>query len=683
MCRCSKIIRLVLFFFMIICSLLAPFSAHAATDAPPGIRHLDGKWEFYWQQLLTPADFARSASKMKSPLMMPVGQPWNMKQADGGKLPRFGYATYRTQLQVSDAEIGHGMVLFLESVGSAYTVWINGEEVAKLGLIGTKDGEETPWIRPKMIHFTPQSNVVGVVIQVSNASFRDSGIYGEVVLGPVDQMTMYVFRNKVLEDLILTGALLTFAAYSFIIFYKHRREREALWLGLVSLLIAMQNFMLNKLLVFTLFPLSNWEMVMKLQVSCMILAVISLVQLNYSFYPKEFHRSVLWLMRVVLGLNWLYVLFSSTGSFTSTYFPQKLLLVLIFAYLIGYVGVLSIVRKRQGATLHAVGVAAILFVAINDSMNFLHVWDTILLAPYGLLVYLLAQAVNLSHRYAHLYESNLEMTSVLQAMNSQLEEKIAERTWELKEKNAKLLKLNQQRARLMANVAHDIGSPMAGVQTHLQVMHREHEKGSKKDKIFVTMLSRIQTIRGLARDLLDLSKLESKQLRFDFGEYTVGELWLRIQQQVREREVDGQVLVALDCEWEMADWAHWIVQTDLRQMDRVVQNYVDNGIKFSKSLPCRVLVQMERVEISRPAETFRSGVRISITDDGRGISETDLSNIFERYYKSEAHSKGSGLGLAIVREIVEQHGGTVGVTSQVGQGSTFSFTLPIEFKTNP
>jgi signal transduction histidine kinase len=75
-------------------------------------------------------------------------------------------------------------------------------------------------------------------------------------------------------------------------------------------------------------------------------------------------------------------------------------------------------------------------------------------------------------------------------------------------------------------------------------------------------------------------------------------------------------------------------------------------------------------------EAGAAGVELRVTDDGPGIAVEDAPHIFERFYTTRRHDKGTGLGLALVRAIVEAHGGSVGVTSQLGQGATFSASLP-------
>jgi len=113
-----------------------------------------------------------------------------------------------------------------------------------------------------------------------------------------------------------------------------------------------------------------------------------------------------------------------------------------------------------------------------------------------------------------------------------------------------------------------------------------------------------------------------------------------------------------------------IVEVDVQKIDRVLQNLVDNAIKFCKQGDT---IKIE-LDVTRP-----ESVEVRIIDSGTGISEKDLPHIFDRYFKSGVSAKhgGTGLGLAIVKRIVELHGSTIKVQSRVDEGTSFTFELPV------
>jgi len=114
-----------------------------------------------------------------------------------------------------------------------------------------------------------------------------------------------------------------------------------------------------------------------------------------------------------------------------------------------------------------------------------------------------------------------------------------------------------------------------------------------------------------------------------------------------------------------------IIEADVERLDQIITNLVANALRHTP----------RNGEIKLKAKPIAGGVQILVQDTGEGISSEDLPNIFERFWKGDrtrtrADGSGSGLGLAITRKLVESHGGTIGVESELGVGSTFVVELP-------
>jgi signal transduction histidine kinase len=111
-----------------------------------------------------------------------------------------------------------------------------------------------------------------------------------------------------------------------------------------------------------------------------------------------------------------------------------------------------------------------------------------------------------------------------------------------------------------------------------------------------------------------------------------------------------------------------MIKADILLIDRVLQNLIDNAIKFCK----------EGDYINIEIRTDLPGkAKISIADSGEGISQEEIPYIFERYYKGKKYSDSTGLGLAIVKKIIDLHHSDIHVSSQTGKGTVFTFTLPL------
>ena len=689
----SLVLSMLFIIFSI--SILLPFiSAQAASSSSnlePNVNpivSLEGDWQFYWQQALSPDDFNEPATESAdeprgSSIQVPSsweGQSLGPTVNDGKPLPRYGFATYRKQLTVEPEQVGTNMALLIESVGSAYRVWVNGEFVDGLGEVSISNGSsgnpdtETPWIRLNMMYFTPQTQQLDIVIQVSNYSFRESGMFGDTKIGGADNLTLHVFKRYVLQDLLFIGAFLVIGLYHLIIYFISKRTIDMFWLGFFCILIAMRALLLNKFLFYAILPDLSWTLLMHLQFFVRFLVLICYLYLIRSLYPKEVHPLVHRIAVAVCLLVLVYVTMVPPREFTATFALNTVIVVIILGYHGLYVAIAAVWRKRKGAWINMSGVILCLATVIHDYFLFTSNLSSVQLLPYTVLVYLLLQAVSISYRYAMIQRRNVQLAEELQESNNNLETTVAERTEKLQESNDQLIKLAEQRAQLMANIAHDMGSPLVGIQSHLNMMREEEAtRDQRKFVLFDQMVTKLSYLKKMTDNLFDLSQLEAGAMDLQVEREKVADLGRNLQAEVR-RVADVVAMEVTFGRWFLADDLRPDdeVLVDFHSLCRVVQNFMENALKFSTVTPCRVVIHADVEMVAGSRQLI-----FVVEDFGMGISEEDLPHIFERFYKGKGQVRGGGLGLAIVKEIIDQHGGTVGVNSQLGQGSTFLFRLPV------
>jgi signal transduction histidine kinase len=183
-------------------------------------------------------------------------------------------------------------------------------------------------------------------------------------------------------------------------------------------------------------------------------------------------------------------------------------------------------------------------------------------------------------------------------------------------------------------------------------------------------LERIQNngkhLLGLINDVLDLSKIEAGQLTLALAECSINDVVAKVQNAVEPLAKEKEIGLKVDLAPDLPP-AHG----DERKLTQVLLNLVGNAIKFT-----------DEGEVAITASSADGSITVSVRDSGPGISETDQAKIFEEFQQvktSFTHEKGgTGLGLAISKRIVELHGGRIWVESSLAQGSTFSFTVPIQ-----
>jgi two-component system sensor histidine kinase VicK len=246
----------------------------------------------------------------------------------------------------------------------------------------------------------------------------------------------------------------------------------------------------------------------------------------------------------------------------------------------------------------------------------------------------------------------------------ELEVRVRERTAELLELKDAAEAADRTKSEFLNIASHELRTPLTSLNLVLTQARRHLDKGAPVSD--ATLVSRMERYTGrlnrLAGDLLDASRLERGQLH------------------IRTRPVDLRALVAdvaddfhhqhpqRPLEVELTEGVAW-VGADRDRIEQVLANLLDNAMKYTPR-EARVTVRLAQ---------WDGSFRVSVTDEGPGIAPEEQERLFQRFYRlsSSIHQPGLGLGLFISREIVERHGGTLGVSSTPGRpGVTFFFELP-------
>jgi signal transduction histidine kinase len=230
-----------------------------------------------------------------------------------------------------------------------------------------------------------------------------------------------------------------------------------------------------------------------------------------------------------------------------------------------------------------------------------------------------------------------------------------------------LADLDRMKAEFMSVATHELKTPINVVSGYAELIQEGvYGEVSEKQQVALTSIqeqSRILT--QLVNQLLDISRLEAGGLKLEIGELQLAELFERVHRTFEVLASKQGIRLDVDLS---ADSPPTIPADGDRLRDQVLGNLLGNALKFTP----------EGGRIGVRGWRDNGQFRIEVSDTGAGMPAEQLPHVFDKYYQigEQARSKGAGLGLAIAHEVVQAHGGTISVQSELGSGTTFRINLP-------
>jgi two-component system OmpR family sensor kinase len=231
----------------------------------------------------------------------------------------------------------------------------------------------------------------------------------------------------------------------------------------------------------------------------------------------------------------------------------------------------------------------------------------------------------------------------------------------------KLRQTDELRRELIANVSHDLRTPLATLTGYLETLELKDEQMDAEERRRFTSVATRQgeRLRTLVDELFELARLESSQMKAEIEPFPLAELLQDVVQDFQLKARENGVDLTLDLPSDAP-----LVAADIGLIQRVLQNLIGNALKHTEN--------GGSVTLTLDPSPDRVAVRVS--DTGCGIPEKDLERVFDRFYQAPqgdgAPRATGGLGLAIVRKILDLHGSAIHAASEVGRGTVFSFSLP-------
>ncbi|OZB95519.1 ATP-binding protein [Paenibacillus sp. XY044] len=609
-----------------------------------GSIELNGTWEFYWKQLLWPADLQSNTPPEVSGYVE-VPDYWTHHRLNGSRLPSDGYATYR--VVVRGLRPSDNVAIKLRNIYSSYALWVNDKLEASAGQPGTTPENTVPKYGASVVvpvEPNPEGSLT-LLIQVSNFTYPKGGINNSLELGDAKQLQKEG-AGELVQDSLVIGALLVMGVYHLFLYGFRRKDVTPLYFGLFCMCIALRTMLVGSRYILEILPGFSWEWFAKASYLTVYVGEFFLISFIYYLFPQYLSRTVRRVTQIFTLILTLLVLITDIRIYDYSLLPFEIYSIGLVLYAI-YASVRIARRRQEGSLLLILGFSLIFVTALNDTLNRKGILDTPALLQFGVLSFVFMQSLFISKKFSMAF-SQVESLS------------------------DRLLTLDKLKDEFLAKTSHELRTPLHGI---IGLADSLIDGSSGKLPQPVIELLRLMKISGqrlahLVNDILDFSKLKHQEITL--VKVTVDlrlavDLTLQVLKPLAENK-------GLHMENMLPDDLH--VTADENRLQQVLHNLIGNAIAYTES-----------GTVTITGRKSHGQARIQIKDSGIGIAETDLSRIFESFEQIDPMNRpqqgGTGIGLSITKKLIELHGGGIEVTSQLGEGSTFSFTIPLALQQVP
>lgn len=600
-----------------------------------GIIPLTGQWEFYYNKLLSPDDFKNDESLKYTTLVTLPGS--FIKNTSNIAFPNKGFGTYKLRVKTNSENVYYA--LKTEFIHSSHKLWVENHLVTYTGKVGESKSAYNPQLLPKVGSFTNENKEFDIILQTANYDANTPQI-DTILLGSEEQI-IALKSKRLAFDLFIFGSSLIIGIYNLALYNKRKKDRSTLFFSIFCLILSIRTLFVGERFFISVFPNFPWQIHIKIcYLTFLTYIYIFAVYLN-EFFPGIISKNILKAYKILTITYCISILIGPIDFYEHLILPYEIISILVLVYILSKLS-LQWLSNGYKSSLITLGSFAILVTNINDILYEYSIVQTGSYAALGLFIFILVQSYVMADKFSKAFN-------------------------EVEALSERLKSLDKIKDQFLANTSHELRTPLNGVIGITQALLTENADNLNPEQVLNLKLinSSASRLSYLVNDILDFSKLNNNDIKLDKKPVNVRQavdlVILTCSHAIKGKKITINNNISSELPYIIADE---------NRVQQILYNLIGNAIKFT-----------QYGSITIDAKVVSNYIEISINDTGIGIPKDKLNAIFEPYeqvdFSIAKKYGGTGLGLNITKKLIELHSGSIYVESAVGEGSKFSFILPV------
>jgi signal transduction histidine kinase len=639
---------------------------------------LNGEWEFYWNKMLRPFDFA--SRKPVPDYYGKVPSYWTDYPKGSVRTAKFGYATYRLLVILPPGfrkPLGFDLPVF----DSSYDIYVNDRYCGGNGVPGKTAEETEPGYSRNFFRYDPKSDSLKIVINVANFDHRRGGFWLPLKIGPFFEVQKRL-ANSWAGNWAVISLLLGFSLFFMLFYLLSPKEKVMGFFSLATIGLALRPLFTSHYLINNLFNVS-WKWIVRYEYLGLYMVIIGWILFTQVLYPTKYFRVFTYLVTGFFLLASLLTLFLPVKVFsyiTMVLYPV-MLLILVYGLVQSFSGA---IRKNIFDVIYFLAFLLLGAGGIHDVRVALGKSESAsgYVMTYAIVVFVMVQAGLILYRWIRSFHEKEKLQNDLEFMNRNLELLINERTQELKTRNEEIEKQSnkiavqnkqlsetiQMKNKIFSVISHDLRSPIVNILYMLNLL-KENEYREKYDTFANTSIEYAQRVISLIENMLVWGRGQEDKIKYTPEKLNLADIILTNLSIFKETSDKKEISV------NFTQVGNSFAYFDKDLMDIIIRNLLSNAVKYT--------ARGGRISILlKDKSSEENGILLKICDNGIGIPAEKQKYLFTSAEVSSTpgteNEKGTGLGLKLCYELIQINKGTISVESKEGEGACFSITLPVQ-----